>query len=208
LVDAGAAYTCGLTPDRAVICWGAEGGSCFSSTDGTSGCERTMPFAEWQPEGAFQAVSVGDPHAGGLRVDASLECWSWNFDESVTTPKGEFQSVSVGNTVACGARTNSDLYCWQMRHGKAQEFPEGQFQAVSVYGRHFCAIRSDEDVHCWGADYYDQLDAPTDRFASISVGSSHTCGVRLGGDVACWGMVQIGQRLEDPVPRRGKFVVG
>ena len=106
-VGTGERFTCGLTTDGAVYCWGfyPEGGS-------------VTPVAV--PGGlTFAALSVDAQRACGVMAGGSAECWGWipvqnQFSDAPTSVPGglTFAVVSVGWFHTCGVTARGTAYCW------------------------------------------------------------------------------------------------
>jgi hypothetical protein len=65
------------------------------------------------PAGRFQALSVGESYACGIRVDGTLACWSNWADDLPTVPEGTF----TGLDVPCAVRTTGELECLGYHEG-------------------------------------------------------------------------------------------
>jgi len=57
-ISAGDDYTCALTADRTIECWGHND---YGQTDA--------------PDGTYTAISAGAYHACALTADRTIECW-------------------------------------------------------------------------------------------------------------------------------------
>ena len=72
-VSAGFEFTCGITPNRALYCWGV-------GAHGQLGNGSTSDQASPTPVGgglAFAAVAAGGVHACGLTVQGVIYCWGY-----------------------------------------------------------------------------------------------------------------------------------
>ena len=79
-VSAGGDHTCGIRPDRSILCWG---GNSYG---------EAIP-----PSGEFVSVSAGDEYTCALRPDGSVLCWGEEFFDRGIPPVGEFASISTGD---------------------------------------------------------------------------------------------------------------
>ena len=138
------------------------------------------------------AVSAGDNHNCGVRVDGTIACWGLNNYAQSSPPSGQFESVSAGAFHGCGINLDRTVLCWGNDGTGQLNAPQGQFLSVSSGTHHSCGVRLDGSVTCWGHNGYGQLNAPQGQFLSVSAGQYHTCGVRLDGTVACWGDIAYG----------------
>ena len=213
-VSAGDGYTCGLTNERNIVCWGQPNydqgqanppsGSfqqvsvgawhtCGLSVSGHVVCwgsglhGKTTPSME-----TFQQISLGMHHACGLKTDSSVDCWGADVNGSIKPPAGTFQQVSAGNRYSCGVKTDGSIVCW----GRNPDFeqsptpPKGTFQQIST-GLWTCGVKTDGVIVCQnhnpGLDHYGVHTAPRGKFQQVSVGRLHACGLKTDGEVVCWG---------------------
>ena len=211
---ADASMTCpkrGLYPDTdADVQWPPEGdvaalstgfAECALRPDRTLVCERTG----WgeddvaTPGGEFEAVSVGNNFACGIRPDRALECWGSNLvriDPSGTVggyvdvgvarpPEGEFVAVYAGYRHACAIEASGGMRCWGSNDfNEWSPVPPGEFVAVAVGSVTSCGLRANGDLACWGSDA--DHDMPGGKFVAISEGLYGFCGLRPDGNVDCW----------------------
>lgn len=125
-VNAGNAFTCGVTTSHAGYCWGAVtqppdtygilGAGSFT------GSKSPIPVAGNRQ---FQSIDTGTRHACGVTLDGLAYCWGTNGAAELGiglrggnfhTPQPvvgglKFLEVSAGET-SCGISVNRNLYCW------------------------------------------------------------------------------------------------
>ena len=171
---------CGLRDDQTVMCTDPHGFAPLS-------------WAGHVPvEGRFTSVSAGRDLACGVRVDQTVQCWSynWQFESAFSPEEGRFTSVSAGidwSDFACGIREDRTAACWgDDRHGRL-DAPGGRFLSVSAGWEHACGIKEDHTVVCWGDNKHGRLEAPEGRFLSVSAGFWFSCGIREDRSATCWG---------------------
>ena len=213
-VSAGAYFTCGLTTESNIVCWGRPSydqgqadppsGSfqqvsagwihaCGLGSDGYIVCWGSGLHGKTQPpQVAFQQINVGDHHACGLKTDGSADCWGADVNGSTKPPAGSFQQVSAGDRYSCGAKTDGSIVCW----GRNPNFersptpPKGRFREIST-GLWTCGVEIDSVIVCQNYSpslaKYGVHTAPQGRFQQVSVGRLHACGLKTGGEVVCWG---------------------
>lgn len=191
-VSAGSSYSCALTGNGAVKCWGAnDSGQLGNGTNGSTCAPRSIASVGLP----FVAVDASMRHTCGVTSDGGAKCWGANSYGQLGTGEmaywGELSPVDVvGLTGATAVTTGGEWY-----------------EGVS----HTCAVTSAGTAKCWGANNYGQLGNGTTipRYepfdvaglgagtVAVSAGGFHTCALAEGvaGDrrVKCWGMNYAGQ---------------
>jgi len=166
-VAAGDNFTCALTANQTVACWGANSAG------------QATP-----PSGTFTSLSAGSNFACGLRTDRTIACWGDNTYSQTLAPPGQFHQVSVGDGFACGLRLNATISCW----GLADFSHAGLYAAISSGSNYLCAIQYDQHAVCWGATTLVSSTTPAgDQFTQISAGLYAPCGILTDGTSVCWG---------------------
>jgi alpha-tubulin suppressor-like RCC1 family protein len=177
-VTAGGNFTCGLTTDRAVFCWGY-------SFDGDPGNDPQSPNMVLTPvpvvglQGGVVQVAAGDAHACALTSAGAVFCWGQNAagqlgDGTRITRTAPVPVVGLGSGIT----------------------------AIAAGGAFTCAMTSAGGVKCWGDNTYDQLGvdtlgvrqlAPVDVVGltgpatSITAGADFACVTIQWGYAMCWG---------------------
>ncbi|MFZ9596546.1 MAG: RCC1 domain-containing protein [Bdellovibrionia bacterium] len=178
-VQCGEYFTCGITPNGALKCWGSNG-------SGQLGDETLVNYATTpQPidrTTRYSLIATGASHACGITTEGILKCW------------GENSSGQIGN-----GSTNTQR--------SPQVIDEkNSYTSVAVGARHTCGLTTSGTVKCWGLNGSGQLGighiqskntpqdiSDTDHYLSIAAGRSHTCGITTSGDLKCWGSNTKGQ---------------
>ncbi len=178
---AAANHTCGIDPDGAAYCWGAE-------VRGELGTGNTSGFATLpvpvQGGHTWLQISVGDGgHTCGITASSEAYCWGLGGlgqlgagnTSNQTIPKAvsssaRFSQISAGLLATCGVADGGQAYCWG-------DNSSGQLGAGNVGGF------SDVPVPVSGST----------RFLSISVGFFVVCGVSVERDAYCWGSGSFGR---------------
>ena len=156
----------------------------LASCDRVFGLERT-PDAP-PPRSRWDAISGGELHACGIRLDHTLWCWGRN-DHGELGVKLNLADWEADEPRQVGTETN-----WTM---------------VSAGLTTNCAIKDDQTLWCFGDNSLGQAGigivsggeaviAPAqviDTWKSVSVGELHTCGIRADDSLACWGANSQGQ---------------
>ena len=235
-VSAGWIYTCGVADDE-VMCWGWDGHggqspllgklqevsvsvggitACGIRADGQAVCWGGPDPMASPPPGPFQQVSAGVKFNCALKSDRTVDCWSNDRSQEISSPNGEFQQVSSGGKYSCGIRTNGTVSCWNEDGNWLTRLPTGEFHQVSTGLYHSCAVRDSGAAVCWtdlslmGGIKPDgthgtwtgnddgQATAPTGKFRSVSAGAWHSCGVLVNNSIVCWGNDEYGQASAPP----------
>ena len=133
-VSSGTGYTCAITGDSQLQCWGILG--------------HTL-WPKQPPKSLYQSVSVGENPICGVKVDGSLRCGGSNFGGAASPPVGTYKSVSAGGAHVCGLKTNDQVVCWGRPRNNVLEVPDNtHFQSVSAGSRHNCGVTTDNDLKC------------------------------------------------------------
>eukprot|EP00750_Incisomonas_marina_P016841 INCI19594.1.p1 GENE.INCI19594.1~~INCI19594.1.p1 ORF type:complete len:353 (+),score=62.69 INCI19594.1:151-1209(+) len=201
-ISCGGSFTCGLSFDEQVTCWGGIGGAGMS--------------------GQFVQVSAGLDHACAVSLDGRLSCVGRNSrgessppNPADTLPQGErFVQVSAGKTHSCALTNTGGVVCWGSNErgqcdapaspssvrekarpdgdGEENQEPVAFKQVVASLGKHTCALEQATGfVQCWGGARSGAAKPPANvAFLSLAAGRKFTCGIRASdGGVQCWGRI-------------------
>jgi hypothetical protein len=180
--SAGRDFSCDLSRDGEVFCWGADDAGQLG--DGAN-VDRWGPRAIDMTSLARQ-VSVGARHACAVKADGSVQCW------------GSGQDGRLGN----GSTVDRNVpFTVSSLTGAAQVSAGGQVQ-LFVDDGHSCAVLNTGGVKCWGENGQGQLgdttsvdrtspvttQLPGGTFAlQVTAGGAHSCAVDSIGRAFCWG---------------------
>ena len=178
-VVAGSDYTCALTLNGLVYCWGLN--SSGQIGDGTT-TNRSSPTPVSGLQGVVQ-ITVGAGHSCALLSSGQVRCWGKN-DKS--------QASSV--TANTGNLTTPTVV------------PGITAKSISAGGNHTCAVLTTGVSTCWGlGDSYQLGDNALHNSATsavsvrnsvsdtrIEIGGKHSCSFS-GASVNCWGKNTNGQ---------------
>jgi len=191
-LDAGGAYTCGLTASGAAYCWGLNWWGLLGFGAGTGqGPEENCGFVGGNPT---NCSTVPVAVIGGLT----------------------FASLSASSDHTCGLTTGGAAYCWgnnQLDLGQGNSADDSvpaavsgglTFSSVSAGGGgRTCALTASGAAYCWGngppssgSIYESRVPLAVSgglTFASLSAGQAHTCGLTTSGAAYCWGYNGFGQ---------------
>jgi len=180
-VTAGNGYTCALTIDGVVRCWGSNASGQLG--DGTT-TNRLTPVAVTGVTGGVVAVDAGKGQTCALTAGGAAQCWGDNTS-------GQLGDGTTTNRLTPVAVTGLT----------------GGVAAVRAGGSHTCALTTGGGVQCWGWNTSGQLGdgttinrstlvtvtGLTSGVVAVGAGGSHTCALTTGGGVQCWGDNTSGQ---------------
>ncbi len=181
----GGAFSCALTTDHRVLCWGTNGVGQLG--DGTTGGSRGMPDTVANLEDVME-IDLGASHACVRLGDGAIECWGDNqFGQVDTTQPSDPIPQPHEVPVIAGA------------------------VALSVGTTHSCAIDGDRAVWCWGdnttgaiADVGATMLGPTEVVEMagadrVFAGEGVTCAI-VNGDGVCRGLAKNNESSIATVP--------
>lgn len=225
-ISGGEYHTCGLRPNGAVDCWGANAPannhgqaayqpgpfvqvstgathSCGLKPDGSVDCWGSNAYGQAEDKtGPFTQISVGVDHNCGLTVDRAIDCWGRSQFGEAAGQTGPFVQVGAGSRSTCGLRPNGSVTCWGLNPIQL----DGPFTQLSVGGGHACGLQPNGGVHCWGLNSNGQAEDQAGPFVQISAGGQHSCGLKTNGDIACWGRNNASQATGQATGQTGPFI--
>jgi alpha-tubulin suppressor-like RCC1 family protein len=181
-VAAGNAYSCALTNQGGVKCWGFNGDGELGNT---TLVDSTHPVDVLGLASGAVAITAWNTHVCALTNGQGGRCWGLGS-------QGQLGMGSFTGAVS-SPQAVSNL--------------DGLIASVSAGSRHTCAITLSGGAKCWGDNGNGQVGngnladrpSPTDVVGlsagvlDISPGGSHTCALVVGGGVKCWGRNTEGQ---------------
>lgn len=195
LLTAGQRFTCGLTTDRLVYCWGLNDTGQLGTAADTDHCEdgrcTRTPLAEASGR-AFATVSAGLSHACALDAGGTAYCWGWY------------------GLVVAGEHTNATF------DPEATAAPGVSFTQLSAGGLHTCGLTDAGRAWCWGLDAVGagptvlEADHPVEvlggpSFRAIASARYTSCGLDADGMRWCWGPNGSGEVGREPVGTSVRF---
>lgn len=196
-LSAGRFFTCALSSEGGVKCWGSDGKGSFDpeSTKINPPCppacgeDSVAPDVPADVEGLTSGVrdiTTGAYHLCVVLDTGSVRCLGYN----------EFGQLGDGSTVN-SSRTPVEVL------GIGTDAV-----AVSSAGGHTCAVTRARGLKCWGANWFGRLGANSDvPFSAVPLdvyglssgvrffdgGGYHACALTEAGQVKCWGNNMFGQ---------------
>lgn len=187
-VSLGDHFTCALSQDAAVYCWG-HGANGQLARESASSTSLPQPIGGL-PEGVgFTSISAGSRHACASATDGNVYCWGMNSDGQtgvtpdqarVTTPTavvmppdaGPMRSVSAGRWHTCALSEAGRVFCWG--NNASGQLGDGT------------QVASEKPVAVTGqSEGVPQL--------GVTAGGSHSCSWGNDSSVYCWGSNDRGQ---------------
>ena len=201
-ISAGGGYTCVLTTENGVKCWGInQYGQLGASTTEVCGASdypcSTNPVDVTGLSDGVAAVSAGGSHTCALTTGGGVKCWGYN----------EFGQLGNGTA---GDGDYATLDNFEVSPVDVIGLETGVV-AVSAGGRHTCALTVVGGVKCWETNGVGQLgdgnygldenrypeisSSPVDVLIAdgaqlegviaVDAGTSHTCVVTTSGGAKC-----------------------
>ena len=169
---------------------------------------RTRDTAQPPAPSRYSAISAGDLHTCGLKLDGGVDCFGSDGRGQSSPPAGEFLQVSAGGVHTCGVKADGTVECWG---STAVPSPPGnqRFAQVSSGDNHSCGLTAwpggdvQHKVICWGATGLGRTDdfegglfySRITRIEAVDAGDNHNCVVTSDDElVRCWGSNDSGQR--------------
>ncbi len=187
-LSAGTGFTCGVSIDGAVFCWGSN----IDGVMGDAAQERCGEVAsvrcstkpvEIAASHRWSIVAAGTKHVCGVS-DGSVYCWGTN-DAGQVGPYTERRPLITSP--------------------QRVDLPNRRVASLQSGGIHSCAVTEQRELFCWGADawtfsdpryYADEL-LPRQpikgaRISAVSAGQVHSCALEVSGRARCWGDTILG----------------
>ena len=220
----GAEFTCALTTDGHIACWGdntyhivddapAEAGFiqiaagaahvCALNFKGVPVCwgDGVQGQLNSPPESDFKAIVSGTFHSCALGAAGTITCWG-SLGSNRPPVGGGFTKLFGGPNGSCALNANTEIVCWgRNEFGDLNGIPgKPGFNQIVMGLHHGCALSPIGTIACWGNGGAGQLTGiPTEAgFIEISSTGNHTCGLRGDRSVVCWGDNSMNQLADVP----------
>ena len=183
-IAAGYDFTCAITRDDALYCWGEDYEGELAIPD--MAVDKSVRPVRVDAGATFRAVSGGQGHACAIRSTGTIACWGRNNVGQLGTGDGApiqlraptdivssrtWSALDLGQDSACAIDTNGALFCWgqnssgQLGIAGTQASSStpiavgAQFTSVDVSVDAFgaCARDPSGTLWCWGRNTEGQL---------------------------------------------------
>jgi len=183
---AGLEFTCGLSTEGDVWCWGSNESFVLGRDDIGSSSDPVL-----LPGQGFTAISAMGYGACGLDLTGAAWCWGYGSEDfelgnpevtdhtpvpvQVVGPTEDddplsFLYLAHGTYHTCGLTASAQLYCWGYNSSgrigdgtqdsvsrPKEPLPGEAILAVGVGRAHSCAVKADETTWCWGSNDLGQI---------------------------------------------------
>lgn len=203
-VVAGDGWSCGLTPDGALYCWGRV------MTGRVP--DRSFPL-RIAPELLLDRIALEEIDLCGFGTSGELYCARDNPQRTLQrVPGGPYQQVSSSGATTCGIDLAGSAFCGRWDFVAPGPIDVPPLNAIDIGDSFFqCGTTADGEAWCWGFNKFGELGNGTRvdsavpvragfdlRFRQVEAGSSFTCGITVDDEMWCWGLVLYGAK-EDSV---------
>ena len=196
-IAVGNSFTCGLTLDGLVACWGDFNGAqppedvigqqftsitavgnyvCVERSSGARRCWGSGPLRRsLDVDAGFIDVSANEELTCGRRTDGSVRCWGGEYQAlpSNTPERLSFTSLTTGSSFACGRTEDGTRRCWTLdaeREVPAEAARDG-FVEFSDSGHHSCALDPEGAVTCWGGNDRGEATPRGGNYVKVAAGA-------------------------------------
>lgn len=194
-IAAGGYWSCGITPEQRLYCWGANGNYQL----GLGHAESRLVPAPVAGDLRWQSVSTRIAHTCGVTVTNDGYCWghngvgyvgdgTWEPRPSPTPVAGghKWTSITTGRETSCGITTAGDAYCWGRgslgRLGTGSETATAtpapvvgghKFQKIVLGLAVGCGLTVSGDAYCWGSGALGTGQVPSETHTPVAVAGGH-----------------------------------
>lgn len=182
-IDAGDEFTCAITNDNSIYCWGRN--SYGQIGDGTYQTRDEPTLTELPGDREAVSIALASNSACAISMDQNVYCWG----------QGSVGQLGNGNNATRNTPTLVTL-------------EEGDNPvSISAGGAFYCIILDTGQARCWGENWHGGLGdgEPLDQwnngiyqplpfnvtgnhsFSGIESGLQNTCAIKTNGSAYCWG---------------------
>jgi len=189
MIGAGGAFSCGLTADQLVYCWGSNERGLLGTTvgdtcpagRGQAPCSRTPVLVGGTLKVRY--LSVGQTHTCAITIAGETVCWGGAYGATPAPAAAghHFSMLTVGSGHTCGLE-GASVQCWgsnisgKLGNGTTDRSDTpvavtGSFSFGSMRAgfQHTCAITTSQSAVCWGDNMDGQLGDGTTTESSTPV---------------------------------------
>jgi alpha-tubulin suppressor-like RCC1 family protein len=182
-VVTGNAFSCALTNDGGVKCWGYNE---FGQLGDNSVIDKLSPVDVSGMASGIVAIAAGGAHVCALTTSGGVKCWGANNFGQLGDNNDTLRQLTVVDVIGLSSGV----------------------RAIAAGERHTCALTDSGGVKCWGRNGNGQLgdNSTIQRNTPVNVngltagvsaiatgGHFHTCALVGAGGVKCWGANSSGQ---------------
>jgi alpha-tubulin suppressor-like RCC1 family protein len=189
-VRVGADFSCGLTTDNHIYCWGLNSEGQLGIGSNNTDSQRPVLLAGGR---RYRLLRVAPTHACAIALSGVTFCWGRN----------DFGQLGDGTTAT--------------RRAPTKVAGSVVFQTVTTGAQHTCGLSLAKKAYCWGRNTTGQLGnlssltrltpgpvADGRLFNTISAGLTHTCAVTPEKRAYCWGRNTLGSLGDGTTSRRSR----
>ncbi len=181
-------WTCGVTVDEEVLCWGARPG-----TDG--GDEPPVDVRASTEAADARRVALTNSSSCALDAEGEVHCWGNPSAGRRLVPDGPFRSIAADSEVVCGVRPGGGVECWGqniledrlglVRRNLRTTPPAGRYRTVAPGYDGGCGMGVDGEATCWGDERLPE-ELTGEPVRQIAGWNGRYCGIRRDRSVVCW----------------------
>ena len=214
-ISSGTLYTCALSNDNKIYCWGTGVG--FGNKNNNNTPKQITGINEdFITVSASKTGSSSNPFMNwqtcGVSKTGSVYCWSSGTNGQPLKIQGISNAIDVEvANHSCALISDGSVYCWGANDygqlgdaGSSGNFSNlpvqvqtvQKFKSIAVGLFISCGISLDNSAYCWGnntgneSSLISNIPVKIDniKFISISVtDSNYICGIDLNNNNYCWG---------------------
>jgi hypothetical protein len=179
-------HLCGIDPDGALFCWGAN---TYGELGNGTTTDSYAPARVLLSQSVIQVVTGSSGEfTCALTGSGEVYCWGDN----------SFGQLGNGTTSPSPSPVRVLL--------------PGSFKSLSAIGPGVCAVAVEGDAYCWGSNSFGRFGNGTEEtvtatparvlgslvWSQLALGDDRACGVGAGGQVYCWGrdLVELGTGVD------------
>jgi len=205
-VDAGKFYSCAVSSEGCVECWGNEElygmPGYYGHNNWTYEDDGTVV-----PDEKMQKVSVSDGYPMVLDnaqscgiTEEGIVCWGRNVEGESEPQKDEWIDVGTKYNISCGVSASYELSCWgEEYYGYSTLMQEYELKRIEMSWGGICGLSLTGNIHCVLMPSFVELTEYV--FVDLCVGDIHVCGLTEEGSVECnsgYGDWSYPSDVEDP----------